>query len=295
MAAADATSKSPSSTGGPPRILAIHAHPDDVEFQCAGTLALLAQEGCAITIATMTPGDCGSAEHSAEEIAEIRRGEARASAAILGAEYVCLEFRDLSITIDNVSRGKVCEALRRARPDIVLTAPPVDYMTDHELTSVLVREACFSASVPNYSTRQWSPATPLRGIPHLYYVDSVEGIDPFGRPVKPDFISRRDFDVRDQAKDAGLPRKPAQLAPQAARHRRIHGQRRTLVGRPRQRNRRQIRRSLPPALGAPVPRRQSPGRAARNPQLAAEGSLDKNRILRHNCLDRPFAKLQESD
>ena len=74
-----------------------------------------------------------------------------------------------------MSRGKVCEALRRARPDIVLTAPPVDYMTDHELTSVLVREACFSASVPNYSTRQWSPAKPLGGIPHLYYVDSVEG------------------------------------------------------------------------------------------------------------------------
>jgi N-acetylglucosamine malate deacetylase 1 len=188
MAAADATGKSPSGPDGQPRILAIHAHPDDVEFQCAGTLALLAKRGCAIIIATMTPGDCGSAEHSAEEIAEIRRGEARASAALLGAEYVCLEFRDLSITVDNISRGKVCEALRRARPDLVLTAPPVDYMTDHELTSVLVREACFSASVPNYSTRQWSPAPPLAGIPHLYYVDSVEGIDPFGRPVKPDFI-----------------------------------------------------------------------------------------------------------
>ena len=118
MAGGDASSSSSSTSpaGGvsPPRILAIHAHPDDVEFQCAGTLALLAQKGCAITIATMTPGDCGSAEHSAEEIAEIRRGEASASAAILGAEYVCLEFRDLSITVDNASRGKVCECLRRA-------------------------------------------------------------------------------------------------------------------------------------------------------------------------------------
>jgi LmbE family N-acetylglucosaminyl deacetylase len=188
MAAPDATHRQTSGANGPPRILAIHAHPDDVEFQCAGTLALLAKKGCAITIATMTPGDCGSAEHSAEEIAEIRRSEAGKSAAILGADYVCLEFRDLSITIDNISRGKVCECLRRARPDIVLTAPPVDYMTDHELTSVLVREACFSASVPNYSTRQWSPAPPLAGIPHLYYVDSIEGVDTFGRPVKPDFI-----------------------------------------------------------------------------------------------------------
>jgi LmbE family N-acetylglucosaminyl deacetylase len=175
-------------SSGPPRILAIHAHPDDVEFQCAGTLALLKQQGCSITIATMTPGDCGSAEHTADEIAEIRRAEARKSAELLGAEYVCLEFRDLSIVVDNPSRGKVVEALRRARPDIVLTAPPIDYMTDHEITSDLVREACFSASVPNYSTRQWDPAPPLAGIPHLYYVDAIEGIDYFGNPLEPDFI-----------------------------------------------------------------------------------------------------------
>ena len=45
------------------RVLALHAHPDDVEFQCAGTLALLREAGCEVTIATMTPGDCGSAEH----------------------------------------------------------------------------------------------------------------------------------------------------------------------------------------------------------------------------------------
>src|SRR5271154_2197279 len=103
MAAPDATGKSPSTGDGRPRILAIHAHPDDVEFQCAGTLALLAQRGCPIVIATMTPGDCGSAEHSAEEIARIRRDEAARSARIIGAEYVCLEFRDLSIVIDNPS------------------------------------------------------------------------------------------------------------------------------------------------------------------------------------------------
>ena len=59
------------------RVLAIHAHPDDVEFQCAGTLALLREAGSEVTIATMTPGDCGSAEHDCATIAEIRRGEAR--------------------------------------------------------------------------------------------------------------------------------------------------------------------------------------------------------------------------
>src|SRR5262245_29510784 len=114
------------------RILALHAHPDDIEFQCAGTLALLRQKGHHVTIATMTPGDCGSAEHDAETISAIRREEARAAADLIGAEYECLEFRDLSIIDDDESRRRVTEALRRARPDLILTSPPVDYLCDHE-------------------------------------------------------------------------------------------------------------------------------------------------------------------
>jgi hypothetical protein len=58
-------------------VLALHAHPDDVEFQCAGTLVLLKEAGCHVTIATMTPGACGSAEHDAEAISAIRREQAR--------------------------------------------------------------------------------------------------------------------------------------------------------------------------------------------------------------------------
>lgn len=169
------------------RVLAIHAHPDDVEFQCAGTLALLREGGSEVTIATMTPGDCGSAEHDCATIAEIRRGEARASAALIGAGYLCLEFRDLAIFNDDDSRRRVVEALRRTRPDLVLTAPPVDYHCDHEMTSRLVRDACFGASCPNYATRQWDPAPPLRGIPHLYYVDPMEGVDLEGQPAAVDF------------------------------------------------------------------------------------------------------------
>lgn len=171
-----------------PRILAIHAHPDDVEFQCAGTLALLKQRGCSITIATMTPGDCGSAELGPDEIAAVRRAEAKAAADLLGADYVCLEFRDLCITHDNDARRRVTEAIRRARPDIVLTAPPIDYMSDHEVTSKLVRDALFNASVPNYKTQQWEPALPIGHIPHLYFVDAIEGADWFGRPQQPDYI-----------------------------------------------------------------------------------------------------------
>ena len=172
----------------PTRILAIHAHPDDVEFQCAGTLALLRDKGCQITIVTMTAGDCGSAEMGKAEISQVRRGEAKQAADLLGADYMCLEFQDLSIVIDNESRRTVTEALRRTRPDLVLTAPPVDYMSDHEMTSRLVRDACFNASVPNYTTLHWSPAPPLDKIPHLYYVDPIEHIDWFGEPQPYDLI-----------------------------------------------------------------------------------------------------------
>ena len=161
-------------------VLAIHSHPDDIEFQCAGTLLQLRAVGCRISVATMTPGDCGSAEMSQETVAQVRREEAVAAAAILDAEYTCLEFRDLSIVFDNDSRHRVTEFLRRTDADIILTAPPVDYMHDHEITSMLVRDACFNASVPNYRTHQWDPAAPTQKIPHLYYVDAVEGTNHFG-------------------------------------------------------------------------------------------------------------------
>ena len=188
MAESSSKSKSPvDSKQSPIRVLAIHAHPDDVEFQCAGTLALLAQAGHRIAIASMTPGDCGSRDLKPEEIARIRRGEGQQAAELIGATYECLEFRDLSIVIDNDAKRRVTEAIRRHRPHIVLTAPPVDYMGDHEATSRLVRDACFNASCPNYTTRQWDPAPATDGIPHLYYVDPIEGVDYWGEPVAPHF------------------------------------------------------------------------------------------------------------
>src|SRR5439155_4380330 len=133
-------------------------------------------------------GDCGSAEMGPAEISHVRREEARLSADLLGADYMCLEFQDLAIVHDNDGPRRVTEAVRRALPDIVLTAPPVDYMSDHEMTSRLVRDACFAASVPNYLTHQWDPAPILGKIPHLYYVDPIEGIDYYGKPIATEFI-----------------------------------------------------------------------------------------------------------
>ncbi|MBM3334975.1 PIG-L family deacetylase, partial [Candidatus Sumerlaeota bacterium] len=89
------------------KVLAIGAHPDDVEFTCAGTLALLAQRACSISIATLSSGDGGSAELPPNEIAAIRRREAQRSAAVVGASYTCLEFRDFCIYVDDASNRRV--------------------------------------------------------------------------------------------------------------------------------------------------------------------------------------------
>ncbi len=169
------------------RVLALHAHPDDLEFQCAGTLALLKERGCQIIMATMTPGDCGSAEHDAEAISAIRRSEAQESARKIDAQCFCLEFRDLTIFDNDDSRRRVTEFLRKVRPDLVLTAPPIDYLCDHEATSRLVRDACFTAPIPNYLTQRWDPSPPLHKIPYLYFVDPIEGVDRDGSPQAADF------------------------------------------------------------------------------------------------------------
>ncbi len=165
-------------------ILAIHAHPDDVETLCAGTLALLAAAGHQIKIATATAGEAGSETLSPTEAAAVRIAEATASAAVIGADYRCIGLPDLGVFNDDAGRRAVTETVRWAVPDVVITAAPVDYHPDHEAISLLVRDACFAASVPNYRT---GPSKPLAVIPHLYFMDPIEGRDREGLRVQPHF------------------------------------------------------------------------------------------------------------
>ncbi len=145
---------------------------------------MLAAQGHALTIATLTAGDCGSVEQGREETARIRKNEARAAAAMIGANYLCAEFGDLAVFNDDPSRRRVVELLRAVKPDLVITSSPADYHPDHEATSVLVRDACFAAPVPNYSTGH---ARALDEIPHLYFMDPIEGRDRDGTSIVPDF------------------------------------------------------------------------------------------------------------
>jgi N-acetylglucosamine malate deacetylase 1 len=171
----------------PKIVLSVLAHPDDAEFLCAGTLIRLRREqGFAVHIASMTPGDCGSVELPAVEIARVRRAEGAAAAARIGAAYHCMEERDLLIVYGERTLEKVTRLLRLVRPDIVLTHSPSDYMLDHEVTSTVVRAAAFAAPIPNFlAERDLGP--PLPHIPHLYYCDAIEGKDPLGHDIPPGF------------------------------------------------------------------------------------------------------------
>jgi len=165
--------------------LALLAHPDDAEFTCAGTLALLCQRGWRIHIATMTPGQCGSKTLPPEEIAAVRRKEAASAAGILNARYHCLEREDFFVSNDRETKLAAVELVRRVKPDIVFVHSPSDYICDHEEASAIGRDAAFWAGVPNISTPD---SEPLLNVPHLYYVDPMEGKDAFGERVVPSLL-----------------------------------------------------------------------------------------------------------
>lgn len=168
-------------------ILSVLAHPDDAEFLCAGTLIRLKREhGFDVHLATMTAGDCGSAEHDARAISRIRCGEGARAAALMGASYHCLEEKDLLVMYNDRTMEKVTRLLRLVQPSIVLTHSPADYMLDHEMTSTIVRGAAFAGPIPNFLAER-TIGKVLPHIPHLYYCDPIEGKDALGRDVAPGF------------------------------------------------------------------------------------------------------------
>lgn len=167
--------------------LALLAHPDDVEFLCAGTLMRLIREhGWTVHAATMTAGDCGSAELGPQEIAAVRRREGEAGATLIGATYHCVGAFDLRVYLCDDLVDRVVQLMAKLQPSVVFTHSPDDYHMDHEMTSKVVRAATFAAPIPNFLAGRWQHP-PLDHIPHLYYCDPLEGKNLFGEPIKPQF------------------------------------------------------------------------------------------------------------
>jgi N-acetylglucosamine malate deacetylase 1 len=132
--------------------LAIAAHPDDIEFQMAGTLLLLKQAGYETHYMNVSSGNCGSVEYDAKTTRSIRAGEAKQAAKILGAQFHPSLTNDLEVfyTVDMLRQlGAV---IREVKPAIVLTHSPQDYMEDHMITCRLAVTAAFTHGMPNFKT-----------------------------------------------------------------------------------------------------------------------------------------------
>lgn len=155
------------------RVLAVGAHPDDLEILCAGTLAKYAAQGHQVTMAVATNGEVGSSTLPKAEIAEIRKREAAASAAVIGADFIWMAHPDEFLFSDAGTRLNFLNMVRRARPDVILTHAPTDYHPDHRTAGQMIWDIRVMTTVPNIETEH--PV--CEKIPEIYYFDTIAGID----------------------------------------------------------------------------------------------------------------------
>jgi LmbE family N-acetylglucosaminyl deacetylase len=155
------------------RVLAVGAHPDDLEILCGGTLARYAQEGHEVVMCSASYGDRGSFEHTSEEIARIRLEEARHAAELAGATHVSLGLSDGDVNAaDRDQIRAVIDLVRETRPEVIITHSQNDYMSDHNEISKLVFGASFHATLPLFETR--NPNYDV--VAPLYFMDTVMGL-----------------------------------------------------------------------------------------------------------------------
>jgi LmbE family N-acetylglucosaminyl deacetylase len=111
----------------PSIILAIGAHPDDIDFLAAGSLAKFAAEGAAVHYLILTDGSRGSADRSADstELVKMRKAEQDAAGAAVGAagsEF--LDYCDGQLEITMELKKDIVRVIRRLKPDVVITFDP---------------------------------------------------------------------------------------------------------------------------------------------------------------------------
>lgn len=153
----------------PARVLALGAHPDDLELSCAGTLARFLNERSEVQLAVVCRGDRGGIEPG---LADRRRAESEAAARILGAPVHFLDAGDAEVGRTPALRQRLIDLIRATRPELVITHGPTDYHDDHVQVSHLVSQATWYAASPGHAGQ----GTPLEAPPALVYMDNVAGV-----------------------------------------------------------------------------------------------------------------------
>ena len=141
----------------PESAMAIVAHPDDIEYSCAGTLARWAKAGARISYVLCTSGDVGIDEPgmTREQAALIREGEQRQAAKIAGIEEVIFLREPDGLLLPTLElRKKLVREIRRFRPEVVVCGDPTivwagaDYINhpDHRAAATAALDAVFPAA-----------------------------------------------------------------------------------------------------------------------------------------------------
>ncbi len=145
-------------------IVAFTAHPDDVELNCAGTLALAVKSGRTAGVVDFCRGELGT-----RGTPEIRDAEAAAAAKALGLTCrINLELGDGHLRDNDETRRLVVEVLRRMRPRVVIAPPLVDHHPDHVAVGEILSRTVYLAGVAKYAPG----GEPLRPHALLHYVGS---------------------------------------------------------------------------------------------------------------------------
>jgi LmbE family N-acetylglucosaminyl deacetylase len=148
----------------PQRVLAVGAHPDDVEFGCGATLAKWAAAGCQVSHLICTDGSKGSwdPDEDTARLVATRQEEQRAAAAALGGrgEVVFLGWPDGELEAGLRQRWEVAYWIRRLRPQIVLGHDPwkrYRLHPDHRAAGLLVTDGIVAARDPHFFPEQGAP------------------------------------------------------------------------------------------------------------------------------------------
>jgi len=129
-------------------ILAIGAHPDDVELGCSGTIAKEIALGKKVGIIDLTRGELGT-----RGSAEIRDSEAKKAAGILGVSFrENLNFKDGFFTNDEVHQLELIRVIRNYKPKIILCNAIDDRHIDHPKGAKLVVDSCFLSGLKKIKT-----------------------------------------------------------------------------------------------------------------------------------------------